>query len=222
MNTAIKKVALVAAISCTLSSATFAGTSANIGLTSDYVWRGVSQNNNDPALSAGLDYEAENGLYVGTWASNVQNDGKDVEIDLYGGYAGSVSGFGYDIGVITYQYPSATDLDFTEIYANTTFFDDMLEVGIASIVDADDSTIEGDTYSHVSINSNLGPFSMGTTIGNTNADGDDYMHVQTAFGYDIPDNFGNLSLAYDVTAGNLANANNSKTVSLSWTKSFDF
>lgn len=102
--------------------------SGNITLTSDYVFRGVSQSQNGPAIQGGFDYAHASGFYVGTWASSVSwvNDGgyKDdssMEIDFYGGFKGTAGDFGYDLGVITYYYPGdqisgANDPDTTEIY----------------------------------------------------------------------------------------------------------
>ncbi len=101
--------------------------SANVSLTSDYVFRGVSQTQNGPAIQGGFDYAHASGFYVGTWGSNVDwvslgyKDNNSMEIDLYGGYRGSAGDFGYDVGAITYYYPGddvtgATDPDTTEIY----------------------------------------------------------------------------------------------------------
>lgn len=80
--------------------------SANIGMMSDYVYRGIKQN--DAAAFAGLDYE-NSGFYVGTWAAEV---GEGVEYDLYTGFGGSVGDFSYGIGYTGYFY---TD-DFDDTY----------------------------------------------------------------------------------------------------------
>jgi hypothetical protein len=45
--------------------------SANIGAVSNYMWRGVSQTQDGPAVQGGLDYAHSSGFYIGTWASNV-------------------------------------------------------------------------------------------------------------------------------------------------------
>lgn len=117
--------------------------SANITLASDYVFRGVSQTQNGPAIQGGVDYTHASGLYVGTWASNVSwvstkntdtgdgwfKDNNSMEIDLYGGYRGSLGDVGYDVGVITYYYPGdqiseaagATDPDTTEVYLGASW-----------------------------------------------------------------------------------------------------
>lgn len=100
--------------------------SGNVTLTTDYVWRGISQSNEDLAIQGGFDYA--NGLfYAGTWASNVDfEDGSDtnVEIDFYGGIAGELDGgLGWDIGAIYYAYPddSSEDLDFYELYGALSY-----------------------------------------------------------------------------------------------------
>lgn len=101
--------------------------SGNINLTSDYIFRGVSQTQNGPAIQGGFDYAHASGFYVGTWASNVDwvslgyKADSSMEIDLYGGFKGTAGDFGYDLGVITYYYPGdqisgANDPDTTELY----------------------------------------------------------------------------------------------------------
>ena len=101
--------------------------SGNISLTSDYVFRGVSQTQNGPAIQGGIDYAHASGFYAGTWASNVDwvslgfKNNSSMEIDLYGGYKGSLGDVGYDVGAITYYYPGdkiagVKTPDTTEIY----------------------------------------------------------------------------------------------------------
>ena len=79
--------------------------SFNVGATSDYRYRGVSQSRLKPAVSAGVDYAA-GALYVGAWASTikwVKDGGGDgsVELDLYAGYKGELAkDVGFDVGVL--------------------------------------------------------------------------------------------------------------------------
>jgi uncharacterized protein (TIGR02001 family) len=86
--------------------------SFNLSLTSDYRYRGISQTRLKPALQGGADYALPGGFYVGTWLSTIKwikdfGGGADVEWDLYGGYKGEISkDLGYDVGVLSYQYPS--------------------------------------------------------------------------------------------------------------------
>ena len=84
----------------------------NIGIVSDYLFRGISQNNKQAALQGGIDVAFKEGFYVGTWASQVSKwtagtNGDGYELDLYGGYKTEVSGVGVDVGVITYNYPGS-------------------------------------------------------------------------------------------------------------------
>ena len=85
--------------------------SFNVGITSDYLFRGVSQTHGKPAIQGGIDYAHSSGLYIGAWGSNITwvddflGDG-NLEIDVYGGYKGSIAAdLGFDVGFITYNYP---------------------------------------------------------------------------------------------------------------------
>lgn len=97
--------------------------SANVALTTDYVWRGISQTNEDPAIQGGFDFSAKNGVYLGVWGSNVDfGSVEHMELDLYGGWAGEFNGLGLDVGVIRYGYfDDANDIDFTEFYVGASY-----------------------------------------------------------------------------------------------------
>ncbi|HAI96363.1 MAG TPA: hypothetical protein DCL50_02870, partial [Methylococcaceae bacterium] len=92
--------------------------SGNVALTTDYVWRGVSQTDGSPAIQGGFDADLGNGLYAGVWGSNVDFGGDEsMELDVYAGWAGEFNGVGVDVGVLHYAYPtSGTETDFTEVY----------------------------------------------------------------------------------------------------------
>jgi len=106
-------------------SATFAGEfAANAGVTNNYIWRGLTQSQNEPAISGGLDFSADNGLYVGTWASNVSYATDDVftyENDIYFGYSGAVKNLKFDLGYLYYNYDKAAQFDFGEIYGELSY-----------------------------------------------------------------------------------------------------
>ena len=106
--------------------------SASVTLTTDYIYRGISQTNNDPAIQGSFDISHESGVYAGIWASNVDLDDPDasgplggnnnIELDLYVGIAGETSyGLGWDIGWLRYQYPHASGLNFNEIYGGLNY-----------------------------------------------------------------------------------------------------
>lgn len=95
---------------------------ANVGLFSQYIFRGLPQTNGEPALQGAFDYAHASGFYLGTWASNISwlkenlttgpnavsgtyKSGGSLEWDFYGGYKGTVGDFGYDVGLLQYYYP---------------------------------------------------------------------------------------------------------------------
>ncbi len=136
MKTYLTLSAIALAAAATLSSGAMAQTApapdftvtGNFGVTSDYRFRGISQNNLDPAFQGGFDVAHKSGLYVGTWGSNVSNwaagPGASLEMDLYGGYKTDLSGIGLDIGLISYTYPGSkkeTRADTQEAYVGLTY-----------------------------------------------------------------------------------------------------
>ena len=114
--------------------------SANVTLVSDYLYRGISQTSEHPAIQGGFDYSyTPLGLYAGTWASNV-DFAESSEVDVYGGIAGELSnGISWDIGGLYYIYPGSNaqpEEDFFEVYFNTGYtfdatYEPTLEAGVA-------------------------------------------------------------------------------------------
>ncbi len=97
---------------CAFITSAYAEVSGNIGVTSNYFWRGQTQTADESAVSGGLDYAGE-GYYAGVWASNVAGG---EEFDFYIGT--EINGF--DVGYISYMYPTGGG-DFEEFYAGTSF-----------------------------------------------------------------------------------------------------
>jgi uncharacterized protein (TIGR02001 family) len=113
-----------------------AGSSGNLALTSDYVFRGISQSNQHPALQAGIEQAADNGLYVGAWGSNVSwladtsssaaPISSSLELDAYAGWRGTLSPtVSVDVGAQYYAYPGHFPSGFNradtlELYAGVT------------------------------------------------------------------------------------------------------
>jgi len=113
---------IAASLAVLATSASFAQTKApepdytlayNVGVVTDYRFRGISQTSFKPALQLGVDFVHKDGFYLGAFGSNVdwvkQVNGAtkgNYEIDLYGGFKGSItSDIGFDVGLIAYQYP---------------------------------------------------------------------------------------------------------------------
>jgi len=129
----------------TLSTAAQADVSANIAIQSDYVWRGISQNAEEPAIQGGFDYAHESGAYLGIWGSSVDFGGPEsTEFDIYAGWGTELeNGVGIDLGILEYTYhgqDGASDSNFTEYYGGVTYkgfgatysigdeFDDLIEL----------------------------------------------------------------------------------------------
>ncbi len=105
--------------------------SANVALSTDYVFRGISQTSEDPAISGGFDYSyTPAGFYAGVWASSLDfgvadPDDADIEVDFYGGFAGDfANGISWDVGGLYYYYPGSdtgagvADYDYFEAYGS--------------------------------------------------------------------------------------------------------
>jgi uncharacterized protein (TIGR02001 family) len=110
--------------------------SGNVTLTSDYVFRGITQADGAPMIQGGFDYADDAGFYIGTWASGVDfGDGTSTEIDIYAGWTPSVGVFDLDLGAIYYMYPDAPDdpeQNFLELYAGAgTTVADTVDLGFS-------------------------------------------------------------------------------------------
>lgn len=102
----------------------------NIGIVSDYIFRGISQTKEKPTLQGGIDYAHPDGFYLGVWGSNIDfGDGDDedhahVEIDGYAGYTYTIDKWVLDGRFIYYTYPgekSELDYNYYEINSNVTY-----------------------------------------------------------------------------------------------------
>ncbi|MDB5883085.1 MAG: hypothetical protein JWP43_2963 [Ramlibacter sp.] len=110
--------------------------SYNVGVVSDYRYRGISQSRLKPALQGGIDFAHKSGFYLGTWGSTIKWI-KDAgatkgsfELDLYGGYKGEIAkDFTYDVGYLRYQYvnnklgnvPGLVNANTDELYGALTY-----------------------------------------------------------------------------------------------------
>jgi len=132
-----KSIVLATAVASVLTSGVAAAElSANAAITSNYIWRGVTQTSDQAAGQGGIDWGHGSGLYVGTWVSNVNFDNSDdgYEMDVYAGFGGEVGSLGYDLGVLTYQYPVTPEFNFTEVYVSGTA--SIVTIGLNYTVDA--------------------------------------------------------------------------------------
>jgi uncharacterized protein (TIGR02001 family) len=133
-------------------------TSGSVGLFSQYIFRGLTQTNRDPALQGNFDINHSSGLYLGAWASNVSwprdttagstpySSGGSLEIDIYGGFKTDLgkSGFGIDLGALQYYYPGTENpansggnpkLNTTELYGAINYH--WVQAKISGVVSKD-------------------------------------------------------------------------------------
>ena len=93
--------------------------SGNVSLTTDYLYRGVTQTDHRGAIQGGFDYADPSGFYAGTWGSNISwlgGTGSSLELDTYAGYsAGFATDFTYDVGFLRYNYSG----EYGPVSANT-------------------------------------------------------------------------------------------------------
>ena len=82
--------------------------SATATLATDYVFRGISQTSENPAIQGSLNYSHPLGFYLGVWCSNVYHTVSDggLELDYGGGWAKTFGDFDVDLGGVYYHYPS--------------------------------------------------------------------------------------------------------------------
>ncbi len=110
---------------CGVAQASSLGGSAT--LTTDYVWRGTSQTQGDPAVQAGASIASDAGLYASVWGSNVEfpGTGANTEFDFTVGWSGAIADdWAADVNVLHYRYPSTdVDLDWTELNGKLTYAD---------------------------------------------------------------------------------------------------
>ena len=147
-NSALAAVLATGTMFTTVAQA--ASIEANVGFTTDYIWRGYTQNDGDTSFSGGVDLSTDSGFYVGTWVGDITWDGASYELDVYGGYAGEAGAMSYDVGYIQYMYPDkTTDADFGEVYV--TLGTGPVSVSYYYEVDNDDGSVDSGDNTYLSL-----------------------------------------------------------------------
>ena len=105
------------------SFGTFGG---SLTIASDYMFRGVSNSNEEPQVQGDMNWSHGSGVYAGLWTTNTNfgGPGNSMELDPYVGFASSIgdTGLSYDVGYWVYTYPgSQSDFDYSEFYAIGTW-----------------------------------------------------------------------------------------------------
>jgi uncharacterized protein (TIGR02001 family) len=187
----MKKLLIALALSAGFVASAQAQLTGNLGLTSDYRFRGVSQTQNAPAVQGGIDYAHKSGFYVGNWNSSVSSQvytsGAGLESDLYAGYKKEiVKGITVDIGSYNYFYPRATTAATTGSDFDT--YEGYVGLGYKDIIAAKYSQTLGNGY-----------------FGTANARGTNYMQVDGKLPVPIVKN---LAVVAHFGRTNVANSSN--------------
>ena len=195
------------------SSAAFAETapeapevSYNVGVVSQYRYRGIAQTKGNPALQGGVDYANANGFYLGTWASTIKwiKDASNgtagsapttgapkgpVELDLYGGYKFEAADIAYDVGYLRYQYVGNTYKDAvpgSTVNANT------------------DEAYLAATYGPTTLKYS---YAFSDLFGNANSRGSSYLDLSATFdlgaGYSLVPHVGHQTVKHLSTTTNM-------------------
>ncbi len=170
----MNKIALATgAVILGISSLAQADFSGNVALTSDYVFRGISQNDNDMAIQGGFDYNHESGFYAGVWGSNVDDafyNGSSLELDIYAGWSGDVGPVSVDAGALRYNYPGQTaspDVDTNEFHVGVSKDFEVLEAGITFNYSPDFFNLGSGKYYDLSLSAPVGPVTIAAHYGKT-------------------------------------------------------
>jgi uncharacterized protein (TIGR02001 family) len=104
-----------------VSSIAVAGFSGTVAVTTDYDYRGYSQTSGDVALQGSVNYSHDSGFYAFAWGSTLDwgpGTDQDIEVDYVVGFSNPIgeTGIKYDVGLLYYDYPGASQSDFLEIY----------------------------------------------------------------------------------------------------------
>ncbi|KUJ72922.1 hypothetical protein AVO41_03855 [Thiomicrospira sp. WB1] len=139
----------------------------NISATSNYMWRGLTQSDNQAAIQGGIDYANDSGFYLGTWSSTVTFGGTSTyELDGYLGFSGETSGVEYDLGYVYYAYPLDDNANFSEVYGSIGMSGFTLGGAVSASEDWDDSET-GDVYAYGSYGFDISEnASMSILVGN--------------------------------------------------------
>lgn len=188
---------------------------ANIGFTSNYIWRGVTQGADDSAISGGVDYAHSAGFYAGTWVSSL-GGGSQYEQDVYAGYGFKAGPVDLDVGYIFYRYPVGNaQLDFDEIYVNGKF--NILSFGAAFTVDKEVGVYEDDLYLYVGADFELAKgLTLGLLYGDYDFDdpsSEDYSHIKVSLSKD--------DFTFAVEDNDLSGDAGDTRFTVSYSKSFD-
>ena len=129
-----------------LASTANADFSANLGVASDYYFRGIFQSK--ASANGGVDFES-GGFYAGVWAADVGGDiaGDGLEVDGYFGYGFDVGGVNLGVGFTGYYYTGDFDDTYEEINLSAGYGWLTVDAAIGKYDDAGGPSLDYQFYS---------------------------------------------------------------------------
>jgi uncharacterized protein (TIGR02001 family) len=216
--------------------------SFNVGVVSNYMWRGITQSANHAAVQGGIDFEHESGFFMGTWASTVDfrelvdSDGNildrpSYEWDIYAGFGKEVGDFSYKASLTYFAYPDQNADNWNSSSLDVSGTWKMLTAGLAYTLTGEapkgSPFREGDLYYYGKVSFDLPmEITLSGTVGyadftDLNSTGD-YTHWQLAMSKDFG-RFGEFSANYDQNDGGTGEYpayDSYPKFSVGWKKSF--
>lgn len=140
----------------------------NASVSSMYLWRGQNVSGGAPAISGGIDYSHESGVYASTWVSSGEPT-LGYEHDIWVGYAGEAGGVGYDISFWYIDYPEAAGDVINETALGLSYKD--FSFGY----------VDGDGYSYTTLGYGIGPVSFTYGMNSADVAGSDFSHIGVSY-----------------------------------------
>lgn len=195
-----------------LSGMAQAGFSANVALTSDYMFRGISQNDNDMAIQGGFDYNHDSGFYAGVWGSNVSAkafNGSSMELDTYLGWSGDVGPVSLDAGALRYNYPgqaTGPSADTNEFHVGVSKDFGVASAGLTVYYSSDFFNLGSEKYYDLSLSAPVGPVTLAAHYGKTSIDEKTGLTKQDYADYSLGASMEYAGFGFDLTYTNTDNS----------------
>lgn len=213
--------AAVALSAATLAPVTaMAGTSATVGVSNFYLFRGIDSSNQNAQVSGGAAYNHDSGAYAGVWVSSSGVDGAGAasgEYDLYAGFGKEISGIALDANLTSYEYPGSAGAQKLGSYSEVILSASAMGAKL-SIADS----LQGN-YVYYSLGYGMGPVSgligfqkNASKVANAN----DYTHVDLSYALNNELSVTVSQIIDQDTKGTGAIETDPK-INLAWTKKFD-
>lgn len=177
---------LVLSVAAALPATSMAEGSGNIGYASDYVFRGIFQEDSSPFV--GADYTTDSGFYVGTWWADV---GQGTETDVYVGWTGGNDNVNFKVGYTGYYYLDDFDGDYNEVNLGLYAGIFALDVAIGSYDPLSALSSQDYTFTSITLSPEMGPYYKYGVWGGDFAD-----NVLTGFTKDGTDDADYLEIGY--------------------------